>query len=535
MNTVVTAGMRGTGARYLLATGAALLTCLVGAVAAVAAFAPDPTFDADGKWTFDFSGGIDVARAVAVQPDGKIVVAGNGNPNNDFAMSRLSSNGTPDPSFDGDGHIGIDFGGVDVANDVALQPDGKIVVVGYTPGPGGQDFAAMRLNPNGSLDPTFDTDGKWTLDLSAGNDVATAVALQPDGKIVIVGRGYQTYDFTVVRLNSNGRPDTSFDVDGQLGVNLGEVDMINGVALQPDGKIVAVGTTSGAGGGDFAAARFNTNGSLDPTFDTDGKWTFDFSGGYDIAQAAAVQPDGKIVIAGRGNPNSDFAMTRLGADGTPDPSFDGDGHIGIGFGGGPASDLVLQPDGKIVVVGATGAGDFGVLRLNPNGSPDVTLGVGGKLTVDFGSDIESAEAVALQSDGAIVVVGDANSDFAVTRLTSPGTSPGTPPGTPPGTVVRCGGFAATIAGTAGADKIGGTPGNDVIAALGGNDTVDGRGGNDIVCGGAGNDVLEGAAGNDKLFGDAGKDLLKGGAGKRDVCQGGPAKDRATGCEKTRTL
>ncbi len=521
-----------TGAtRSLLATGVALLTCLVGAGAAVAVSAPDPTFDTDGKWTFDFSGGIDVARAVAVQPDGKIVVAGNGNPNNDFAMSRLSSNGTPDPTFDGDGHIGIDFGGADVANDVALQPDGKIVVVGYTPGPGGADFAALRLNPNGSLDPTFDTDGKWTLDLSGGSDVATAVALQPDGKIVIAGRGYGSADFALVRLNSDGTPDPSFDVDGQRGVNLGGVDDAHDLALQLDGKIVVVGTTPGAGGGDFAAVRFNTNGSLDGTFDSDAKWTFDFSGGNDIARAVRVQPDGKILIAGLGNPNGDFGVTRLGVDGTPDPTFDGDGHIGINFGGvDSANDLALQADGKVVVVGALSSGDFGVMRLNPNGSPDAAFGPGGELTVDFGG-ADAAEAVALQGNGAIVVAGNSNSDYAVTRLTSPGTSPGTPPGT----VVRCGGIAATIVGTAGSDKLSGTPGNDVIAALGGKDTVVGGGGNDIVCGGGGNDVLNGAAGNDKLFGDAGKDLLKGGAGKRDVCQGGPAKDRATGCEKTATL
>ena len=535
----------------LIACLACFTICLVGAAAAVADLVLDPSFDSDGRRTFDF-GGTDFARAVVVQPDGKIVLAGRGGANSDFQVTRLNTNGSPDSSFHADGHVQINLGGSEDAMDVALQPDGKVVVVGSVAGAGGLDFAAMRLNTDGSLDSSFGAGGLWAFDFNGGSDVANAVAVQADGKIVIAGQAYPTRDFAVIRLNSNGTFDTTadafpgdFDGDGQLGINFGgSSDAAHDVVLQPDGKIVLVGVVPGAGGDDYLATRRNADGSLDTFFaaggtDGDGFWTFDFSGGTDVAKAVVVQPDGAIVIAGRGNPNNDFAMTRLSSNGVPDTSFDTDGHIGIDFGGSDgAYDVVLQPDGKVVVAGfvpgAGGSDDFGAARLNPNGSPDGTFGPGGKLTVDFGG-ADLAEGVALQADGAIILAGygqpGASTDLAVARLAVPSTPPATP--VVPGAF--CGGAPATIVGTSGSDAINGTPGNDVIATLGGNDAVNGGGGDDVICGGADNDVINGGAGNDQLNGEDGMDRLIGGPGKKDVCHGGPAKDRAKKCERVRSL
>ena len=551
MNADVLAGTRRTGSRRIAAMAIALAVLLAGAGAASAALVLDPTFDADGKQTFDF-GGTDFAQAVAVQPNGKIVVVGRGRATEDFQVTRLNANGSPDTSFSSDGQVQINLGGTERANDVALQPDGKIVVVGSVDGAGGRDFAAMRLDTDGSLDGTFGAGGIWAADFNGGADVANAVAVQADGKIVIAVQAYPTQDFAVIRLKSDGSFDTNadaspgdFDGDGQLGINFGgPLDAANDVALQPDGKIVIVGVVPGPGGSDYLATRRNVDGSLDTFFapggaDGNGFWTFDFGGASDTAKAVAVQPDGGIVIAGRGNPNGDFALTRLSSVGIPDPSFDTDGHVGIDFGGSDsAQDVALQLDGKVVVAGwvpgAGGNDDFGAARLNPNGSPDGTFGPGGKLTVDFGG-ADSAEGVALQPDGAIVLAGygqpATSTDFAIARLTVPTA----PPATPVGPTASCGGATATIVGTGGPDAINGTPGNDVIAALDGDDTVDGGGGDDVICGGAGNDGLNGSAGNDRLYGEDGVDRLIGGPGKKDICNGGPAKDRAKKCEKVRSL
>jgi uncharacterized delta-60 repeat protein len=516
----------------------------------------DVGFDGDGRRTLDYGGG-DSAEAVLVQPDGKIVVAGGGNPNSDFAVARFHPDGSLDASFDGDGVVGVNFGGVDQALAVALQADGKLVVAGETSV--GFDVALIRLNADGSLDANFDGDGRRTSD--ASGDSGQDVLVQPDGKIVVTGFGTPNGDVVVARFNPDGSPDPSFDTDGVVGVNFGgTADLGLAVALQGDGKLVVAGWTSV--GNDVLVLRLNADGSLDANFDGDGKRTLDF-GGDDRGQDVLVQPDGRIVVAGHGNANRDVAVARFMPDGSLDPSFDTDGVVGVDFGGvdlGLA--LARQANGKLVVVGATG-GDIALVRLNVDGSLDTGFDYDAKKTIDI-SGVDRAQAVAVQPDGRIVLAGVSGAgpgvgDVALARVEgdppppappAPPPPPAAPPPPPAMGVRRCAGVVATIVGTSGGDVVRGTRGRDVIAALAGDDVVSGVGGDDLVCGGPGDDTLRGGAGADRLLGGPGADVLRGQAGPdallggagvddlgggagADVCTGGPGADRAV-CETRRT-
>ena len=259
-----------------------------------------------------------MARGVALQGDGKIVVVGGGGSGADFALARYNTDGSLDTSFSGDGKLTTDFGSSDAGAAVAVQGDGKIVAVGGSAG----DFALARYNPNGSLDTSFSGDGKQTTDFGGFGQVAAGVALQGDGKIVVAGNGGSTgnsVDFALARYNTDGSLDTSFSGDGKQKTDFGDFDVATGVALQADGKIVAVGVTR-AGGGDFALARYNPNGSLDTSFSGDGKQTTDF-GGSDGANGVVLQGDGKIIAVGdSGAGDGDFALARYNTTGRSTPA-----------------------------------------------------------------------------------------------------------------------------------------------------------------------------------------------------------------------
>ena len=216
----------------------------------------DSTFSGGGKETIDF-GGADTAVAVALAPDGKIVVAGQGGLGSDMVVTRLNPDGTIDTSFAPltAGKAVVDFSGSDVANGVVVQPDGKIVIDGATSAVGSGDFAVARLNTDGSLDPTFSGDGKETLGYGAANETALAIALQQNGRIVVMGNGAVNGDFVLSRLNSDGGVDSSFGTGGTAAVDFGLVEYDGDVTLQPDGHIVIAGSTNVSDGGDMAVAR----------------------------------------------------------------------------------------------------------------------------------------------------------------------------------------------------------------------------------------------------------------------------------------
>jgi uncharacterized delta-60 repeat protein len=415
----------------------------------------DPTFGRGGKLTIDIRGGLtDSASAVAVQPDGKIVLAGTTRETWEFVVSRLNAEGSLDTSFGGVGKVSTKVGsGQSEALGVVLQPDGKIVAAGYAgtfADSNEKNFAIVRYNREGRLDASFGDNGVVAVDfdpIPGRSSQGNSLALQPDGKILVGGYVFSdAWDFALARLNPNGSLDGSLDGDGKITTSFGSnrSDLAYAVALQPDGKIVLAGYTNEYFcQGDchdptrFALARYNRDGSLDSSFGTDGKSVT--AEGHDT-RAAVLQPDGKIVVAGYALVNdyhdSEFVLARHNTNGSLDTGFGRDGRTNTSFGEAEASAMALQSDGKLVAVGSLRRrsyamgnipdDDLAVARLNPNGGLDPSFGRGGQITTDFASEsLDRGNAVALQPDGKILVAGmssrptencfDCGGDFAVAR------------------------------------------------------------------------------------------------------------------------
>jgi uncharacterized delta-60 repeat protein len=497
--------------RTIIATLIAL--ALAPATALAAPGDLDPSFDGDGKRELPFYA---EPKAVFTQPDGKILVAGTAE--EDFAVWRFNVDGSLDRSFGGDGSAAVNFGGRDELRAAAVQPDGKIVLAGAIDV--SSSPAVARLTTGGELDATFDPggldgDGKRVLTDAELYGVRAALA-QPDGRIVLAGQFND--DLAVVRLKENGaNDDTTFER-----VDFGYVDGATAAALTPAGEIVVAGVAGGppmlAPDPQAALVRYGNDGKLDKTL---GKVTF---GGASTEEPVTVlvRPDGGVLVAGfnRGDDPRTFVtpVSREGAVGTGFAAADFEGPDA-------AAGAALRPDGRIVVAASVGY-DVGVAQLTAGGALDGAFGAGGRTAISFG-DANAARAMTLQPDGRIVVAAitlqGLAKKMALARLLGD-PQPATPSGGPPALVRRCGGRPATIVGTAGRDVLRGTRRADVIVALGGADRVLARGGNDLVCGGGGNDRLSGGAGRDRLVGGGGRDRLLGGRG-RDRLVGGPGHDR----------
>lgn len=352
--------------------------------------------------------------------------------------------GSLDASFGTNGAATVFINGSDMARDVVIQPDNKIIVAGTSQTAGNQDFSLSRLNPDGSLDTNFGAGGKvlTPFDNFDSLDNARAVALQADGKIVLagtysIGSGYQ---IALARYNSDGSLDTSFDGDGKVTTRVnaavGSLIDISGVAIDAAGKIIAVGTfVSNPGGNSFIAARFSANGTLDTSFGNGGVavTTVGSSGGQ--AYTVAVEPDGKIVLGGYAfisGSTTGFALVRYNSDGLLDASFGNQGKVVTSISGTSTQDsinsIVIQPDGKIVAAGRVlgNFADSALARYNPDGSLDSSFGVAGKVINSISTRDDLLSDVALQTDGKLVASGFAwapttNNDFLVARYNPDGT------------------------------------------------------------------------------------------------------------------
>jgi uncharacterized delta-60 repeat protein len=393
--------------------------------AQAAAGDPDPTFSTDGKQRTDFGAGPSAAAAVVRQADGNVVAVGEADDN--FLVARYNLDGSLDPSFSGDGRVQTNLTGVDGATDVALRGK-KIVAVGS----GGGHFALARYNPNGTLDPAFSGDGKQTTDFGfGGGDAATGVAIQDDGKIVVVGFAagpMSSSAFALARYNPNGTLDPTFSGDGKQTIYFLGSDKAFGVALQSDGKIVVVGSgvdNAVTGASEGALARYNPNGTLDTSFSGDGTQTTDFGlGEGGQATGVAIQGNGKLVVVGSAGATSisqDFALARYNPNGTLDTSFSGDGTQTTDFLFGAAdvaNDVAIQANGRIFAVGFAGGGatgdDFALARYKTDGSLDPGFSGDGLKRTSFGGS-DRANGVALQGDGRIVAAGVGNGEFALAR------------------------------------------------------------------------------------------------------------------------
>jgi uncharacterized delta-60 repeat protein len=382
----------------------------------------DPTFGVGGKATVDF-GGTDTGFAVAIQGDGKIVVAGGSlDGDSDFAVVRHNADGSLDTGFGSSGKVTTDFGGSEIANAVAIDGNDNILLAGNV----GLGFGVIRHSPDGTLDTGFGTGGLTSTDFGF-SDVANAMAIQTNGKIVVAGHtgSLGNVNIAMARYNTDGSLDATFGTGGKVVSDFGGSEFGTSMAIQKDGKIIVAGFAGDIFGFplDYLTIRYNTDGTLDNSFGTAGRAVTDI-GGDDEGRAVSIQANGKIVLAGTSNVagGGDFALARLNNDGTPDSTF-GVGSITItDFSGGEiAYSVATLGDGRIVAAGwssSASGNDFAVARYRSDGSLDPGFGTGGLVTTDFG-DAEPGLALAIQTDQKIVVAGltegGGDRDFAIAR------------------------------------------------------------------------------------------------------------------------
>jgi uncharacterized delta-60 repeat protein len=404
----------------------------------------DPTFGAGGSVTTSFANGsgsttktgnqmMVEADALAIQPDGKIVAAGSSEIINSlnvgyFDLARYNPDGSLDAGFGSKGQVTTQIGARGFASAVTLQPDGKILVAGLSETKAGDAFIIVRCNSDGSLDKTFGKGGTVTTIIAQGSMALSLDMETVNGvtKIVATGDVYLSstnqWAIGLARYNLDGSLDTSFGSAGEVLTNITtSASEGQGSLVQGDGKIVIAGTLVIPGSGaEFALARFDTSGRFDTTFGSGGV-VYTAIGINAVgdssahADAVALQSNGDIVAAGRSS-GSEFTLARYTPSGSLDPTFGTSGVV-VTSQASWLNGLAIQPtDGKIIAVGGTAGGDanYGswLVRYNPDGSLDVTFGTGGIVNPTFG---QGDTAVALQSDGKIMVTAVNNGNFGLAR------------------------------------------------------------------------------------------------------------------------
>jgi uncharacterized delta-60 repeat protein len=453
----------------------------------------DSSFDLDGILEIIFSGASSTGRGLAIDPNGNIIVVGahlSAGLRN-FLAIRLKSTGQLDPTFGGgDGYVITNVLDDERAQSVALQADGKIVVAGEGDhGPGTDtDFVVVRYDAAGNLDPTFDGNGKKA-EVEPGDQVLSTLAIRPDGRIAYTGtttdsngtRTLRTYcynsdasifynfslnggagtpdtgeslivqsdnkvviaatddhdvlmhDLGAVRLTSTGTLDSSFGGSGMVATLIpGSIDGMFDTALQPDGKIVTLGSTFV----DSQIVRYNSDGTIDTTFGAGGRVIVDFSGGKDLPAGLAILNDGKIIVAGSvyysgplSNCEAYATLAKFNSDGSPDTTFGSNGTVKTDatFGLEQITSIAIDSNGRIIVSGTTQAiseRNFLTMRYNSNGSLDSTFGFGGMVFQNLqpGSD-ELVNTLTIQPDDTILVAGcicDVDCDLIVTKYLTNG-------------------------------------------------------------------------------------------------------------------
>jgi len=497
-----------------------------------------------GRVEFDLGGRVSLV-GMAVQPDGGTVSVGTdfaAGGSNEAVAYRLHSDGTRDTRF-GKVPLPHPAGTFAEAAAVVAQPDGKVVLAGdvYTLG-GPSDIAVWRLTPTGKLDTSFDGDGLVTVSVAAASsEFAGDVAVDPQGRIVVAGSMASAgggYDIAVVRLTAEGAPDGTFNGGAAFFVNTDPgTDSAHSVAVQSDGKILVAGTYPRASS-ENAVLRITPGTATTPAL-LDG--TFgggNFPAGSGIADVpgttyiqdtdVAVTAHGDIYVLDQVLDGGHVVGTvvRLSGDGAVDHAFgaaDGTGvHLipndGVDY---FVDQLALLPGGGRAL--EDDRGQSFIAKLRGNGHPD--LGMGRRGIKRLGSLDSFPAGVATLPDGRVVAAGEliGTADTGVAyRLVGDFKAP------------SCGGRTATITGTQAPDRLVGTRRVDVIAGLGGGDRVTGAGKGDIVCGGRGRDHLAGGAGDDRLIGGPGHDTLLGGKGD-DRLIGGTGHDRLNGGRGRDTL
>jgi len=374
----------------------------------------------------------DLIAASALQADGKIVVTGecaNGNGDGvNFCLARYLPNGALDTSFNATGKVLTAIGqSRDYATAIALQPDSKIVVVGYCDNGSNFDVCIARYLPSGALDASFNSTGKVVAPIGSSDDSARALVLQSDGKIVVAGycNNGSKFAFCLARFLPSGALDSSFNATGKVITSFGTgTDQAQALVLQADGKIIAAGSCPDGNNYAFCLARYLPSGELDSSFNGTGKVITTIGSGGD-ATAISLQPDNKVIVAGacRTGGNYDFCVARYLPNGSLDTSFNSTGTAvnPIGSSDDYARAIALQPDGKIVLAGYcfdSNNSYFCVARYLPSGALDSSFSTDGKVTSLIGLSQAAALSVALQPDGKVVAAGycwNGTNDFCLAR------------------------------------------------------------------------------------------------------------------------
>ena len=381
----------------------------------------DSTFGSDGIVgipIYNFAFG---EHAISVQSDGKILVAGSTYEGANFVLARYTTNGNLDNSFGIGGIVYTIIGHASNASSIAIQGDGKIIIVGTTQPMAythtSSDIALVRYTTNGVIDTSFNNDGIVITNIGIRyyNDIGYTTTIQGDGKILVVG--YSGYDIALVRYTNHGGLDTTFGNRGIVTTvirsNIGDPLVIQ----QSDGKILVAGSTSTT----LVIFRYNTNGSLDSTFGNKGNVNTSFLNSSLNISAIVIQSDSKILVAGSTwNGAQSFILIRYTSNGSLDNSFGDNGIVATDNGGTNA--LTIQSDGKIVIAGfylkTNSERNFALARYNTNGSLDNTFGNFGIVTTDLGRS--QAMSIAIQSDGSILVAGSSDTAFALVQYTANG-------------------------------------------------------------------------------------------------------------------
>lgn len=401
----------------------------------------DTSFGTNGKVTSDIYGFADEINGLAIQSDGKVLAAGfcrTSVDNQDFCVTRYNVDGTLDTSFGTNGVVSLDIRDGNTKDDVAvavlIQSDDKIVLAGYTDANSSTSpyyFALVRLNSDGSKDNSYATDGVLTF--SFGDDAkAYNAIIQDDNKVLIVGElegdSSKKKLFAVARIDATGSLDTEFSVDGKQTVNIGDsYDEAHAVAIESDKKIFI----AGRGENHMSIVKLTESGDLDTSFNTNGIVTTDIDGTEDGFRAVLPLDDDKILGIGvtyRGSNDRDLALIKYNVDGTIDTTFGTDGIIYTDIDNGSediVQSAILQKNGKYLVSGSlysNGTSYSFIIRYNSDGTLDTSFSSDGKVIVSYGSSFHSAKSIILQDDGKVLIGGKVGqdhsntSDFAIARF-----------------------------------------------------------------------------------------------------------------------
>jgi uncharacterized delta-60 repeat protein len=381
----------------------------------------DPTFGASSALpgtvlTDVATNSNDSAVKVLVQTDRKVIVVGRCNQQGtslDFCATRYNADGVLDTGFSGDGkQVFAMTASPDFAYGAALQSDGKLIIVGSCDG----DFCALRLTSTGLPDSSFGSAGSGVMIMPMGTGASAArdIAVQPDGKIVLVGEclnGAST-EFCVARLTTAGALDTTFGVNGKVNYAAGNngYDLPNALAIESGGRIVIAGHCSNGSHQKFCTTRIMPSGALDNGFSGNGKVITPIGTGDDIATSVVIQPNSLIIVGGNclGVSDLDFCAVRYNTNGTENASFGTAGKLltPVSTGRDTGGYISLQPDGKVLQAGECGGvSQYCVQRFYENGVLDTSFGTGGRVFLSLGSSDALGKAIALQYDGNILVTG----------------------------------------------------------------------------------------------------------------------------------